>query len=98
MELHPGILSFATSAVAKVRIITGTKECFRYFFFRCSVKKKKLPEKFRYKFMDAYIHIRSKLNPSCDSVRLIEVMKACIYTWLNLNLKAVFFLDRIQVL
>ena len=44
--------------------------------------------------MDAYIHIRSKLNPSCDSVRLIEVMKACIYTWLNLNLKPVFFLDR----
>ena len=25
-------------------------------------------------------------------VRLIEVMKACIYTWLNLNLKPVFFL------
>ena len=98
MELHPGILSFATSAVAKVRIITGTKECFRYFFIRCSIKKKSSPEKFRFKFMDAYIHIRSKLNPSCDSVRLIEVMKACIYTWLNLNLKPVFFLDRIQVL
>ena len=62
MELHPGISSFATSAVAKVRIIVGTKECFRYFFFRCSVKKKKLPEKFRYKFMDAYIHIRVNLN------------------------------------
>ena len=92
MELHPGILSFATSAVAKVRIITGTKECFRYFFIRCSIKKKSCPEKFRFKFMDAYIHIRSKLNPSCDSVRLIEVMKACIYTWLNLNLKPVFFL------
>ena len=67
MELHPGILSFATSAVAKVRIITGTKECFRYFFIRCSIKKKSCPEKFRFKFMDAYIHIRSKLNPSCDS-------------------------------
>ena len=61
-------------------------------------QEKKLLEKFRFKFMDAYIHIRSKLNPSCDSVRLIEVMKACIYTWLNLNLKPVFFLDRIQVL
>ena len=90
MELHPGILSFATSAVAKVRIITGTKECFRYFFIRCSVKKKSCPEKFRFKFREAYIHIRSKLNPSCDSVRLIEVMKACIYTWLNLNLKPFF--------
>ena len=67
MELHPDILSFATSAVAKVRIITGTKECFRYFFIRCSIKKKSCPEKFRFKFMDAYIHIRSKLNPSCDS-------------------------------
>ena len=90
MELHPGILSFATSAVAKIRIINGTKECFRYFFIRCSIKKKSCPEKFRFKFMDAYIHIRSKLNPSCDSVRLIEVMKACIYTWLNLNLKPFF--------
>jgi len=25
-------------------------------------------------------------------VRLIEVIKVCIYTWLNLNLKPVFFL------
>ena len=52
--------------------------------------KKSGPEKFRFKFREAYIHIRSKLNPSCDSVRLIEVMKACIYTWLNLNLKPFF--------
>ena len=62
MELHPGILSFATSAVAKVRIITGTKECFRYFFYSMFGQEKKLPEKFRYKFMDAYIHIRVNLN------------------------------------
>ena len=61
MELHPGISSFATSAVAKVRIISGTKECFRYFFSMFG-QEKKLPEKFRYKFMDAYIHIRVNLN------------------------------------
>ena len=67
MELHPGISSFATSAVAKVRIITGTKECFRYFLYSMFGQEIKLPEKFRFKFMDAYIHIRSKLNPSCDS-------------------------------
>ena len=35
---------------------------FSVFFFRCSVKKKSCPEKFRYKFMDAYIHIRVNLN------------------------------------
>ena len=62
-----------------------------FFLFDVLSRKKSCPEKFRFKFMDAYIHIRSKLNPSCDSVRLIEVMKACIYTWLNLNLKPVFF-------
>ena len=62
MELHPGISSFATSAVAKVRIISGTKECFRYFFYSMFGQEKKLPEKFRYKFMDAYIHIRVNLN------------------------------------
>ena len=53
-----------------------------YNFF-VSVKRKKSPHVvpfgFRFKFREAYIHIRSKLNPSCDSVRLIEVMKACIY-------------------
>ena len=62
MELHPGISSFATSAGAKVRIIVGTKECFRYFFYSMFGQVKKLPEKFRYKFMDAYIHIRVNLN------------------------------------
>ena len=62
MELHPGISSFATSAVAKVRIITGTKECFRYFFYSMFGQEKKLLEKFRFKFMDAYIHIRVNLN------------------------------------
>jgi hypothetical protein len=40
MELHPGISSFATSAVAKVRIISGTKECFRYFFSMFGQEKK----------------------------------------------------------
>jgi hypothetical protein len=39
MELHPGISSFATSAVAKVRIIVGTKECFTYFFFDVQSRK-----------------------------------------------------------
>ena len=42
------------------------KNVFGIIFFRCSVKKKKLPEKFRYKFMDAYIHIRVNLNLKPD--------------------------------
>lgn len=79
MELHPGILSFATSAVAKVRIITGTKECFRYFFIRCSIKKKSCPEKFRFKFMDAYIHIRVNLNSILIFCSLFKFNAACIY-------------------
>ena len=41
--------------------------------------------------------IRTVVN-AVIQVRLIEIMKTCIYTWLNLNLKPVFFLDRIQVL
>ena len=40
---------------------------FSVLFYSMFGQEKKLPEKFRYKFMDAYIHIRSKLNPSCDS-------------------------------
>ena len=71
MELHPGISSFATSAVAKVRIIAGTKEWFRYFFYSMFGQEKKLLEKFRFKFMDAYIHIRVNLNSHeclCDEI------------------------------
>ena len=35
--------------------------------FSVSRQEKKLLEKFRFKFREAYIHIRSKLNPSRDS-------------------------------
>ena len=38
--------------------------------------------------------IRTVVN-AVIQVRLIEVMKACIYTWLNLNLKPFFFLTEI---
>ena len=76
----------------------GSKEHHLCTFFRSKEKIVSGSAKgFRFKFRETYIHIRSKLNPSCDSVRLIEVMKACIYTWLNLNLKP-FFLDRNPVL
>ena len=40
---------------------------FSVFFYSMFYQEKCCPEKFRFKFMDAYIHIRSKLNPSCDS-------------------------------
>ena len=56
-------------------------------------QEKKLLEKFRFKFMDAYIHIRVNLNSHeclCDKNGVYNGM----YIYM-VNLKLIFFLDRI---